>query len=208
MTDRWLEYLPLDGLEPNPDNVKRHDVAGVAASMSRFGLVDAIVIDERTGRIASGHGRVDSLRSARAAARPPPEGVDERDGTWWVPVNRGWSSTDDREAAAAAVAVNRWTERGGWDTATLLDRLDSLADGPLGLVGVGFGVDDIDDLFARLGPPDPPPPDDPSAQVRTLLLDYPLDTFRWMATATAAVRAATGADSNAELFALLLEAEG
>jgi len=209
--ERRIEYRPLASLRPNEDNVKLHSLDGIGASMARFGTIDIITLDERTGFIVSGHGRTESLTADHTAGRTPPEGVENRDGEWWVPVIVGWASRDDDEAAAATVALNRWTEKGGWNIATLLDQLGTLSAGP-GLDGVGFDRVDLDDLRARYEEEQTSPPDDgdpwgfgdADRQVRSFMLDLPLDEYRW-ATATAArARDDYQVDSNAALFLAML----
>ncbi|MGH9095133.1 MAG: hypothetical protein ACRDXE_08225 [Acidimicrobiales bacterium] len=208
---RRIEYRRLANLTPNPGNVKGHDVAGIGDSMDRFGMVELIAVDERTGLLVSGHGRVESLTARHADGFAAPEGVDDRPDGWWVPVVVGWASADDDEALAATIALNQANIRGGWDIDRLLEQLDSLHSN---LTGVGFGETDIDDLLAAAEEArarasgaqadDPWGHGDPDRQVRAIMIDLPLDDYRW-ATATAArARAAFGVDSNAELFTALL----
>lgn len=139
MTDRYLDYMPLGELVADPANPKRHDVSGLRSSYARHGYIEPVVIDERTGRLISGHGRVESLSAAHAAGEAPPDGVRVDGDMWLVPVNRGWSSSDDAEARAALVALNRYVEIGGWDEHALADILSGLrdADPAGGLVGTG-----------------------------------------------------------------------
>lgn len=150
--------MPLAAIEYAARNAKRHDDDGIAASMGRFGVIDVPVLDERTQRLVSGHGRVDSWRAAFAAGDPAPDGV-ETDGPngWRVPVVRGWSSTSELEADAAGVAVNQLTASGGWDLPSLGSVLDDLRTVDGGLTGTGFTVDSIDDFLASLEPPSPAP---------------------------------------------------
>ena len=220
MTERDVEYRPLSGLVENPGNPKLHDTAGIGASMGRFGLIDVIVEDGRTGFIVSGHGRRKTLLELHAAGQPAPDGVEVRTADtpsgdeWWVPVVVGWASADDDEAAAATVALNRWTELGGWDLGSLIAQLDGLAAGP-GLDGVGFSANDLDDVRARWEEETtpPPPPEDPwgfgdsDRQVRSLMLDLPLPEYKWATEVCARARTAYKVDSNAELFLVLLEAD-
>lgn len=113
---RRLEYMDVEELPAAPTNAKRHASTLIDASFDRFGFVEPIVIDERTGCLVSGHGRRDQLRALRDAGSAPPEGVIKgKGGKWMVPVARGWSSADDIEAEAAGVALNRVGEIGGWD---------------------------------------------------------------------------------------------
>lgn len=148
---RQVTYLPLDDLSPDPRNPKAHDMETIDASIGRFGVLDLIVRDERTGYIVSGHGRAKAFAAMRARGESAPEGVrTDADGTWLVPVVTGWASRTDSEAAAALIAMNRTTELGGWVDEELLALLDDLAQDEGGLEGVGFAVSDIDALRERL----------------------------------------------------------
>lgn len=150
-TPRAIEYLPLTELLPNPRNPKSHDLETIDESVGRFGYVEPIIRDDRTGFIVSGHGRTKTLRAMHERGESPPEGilVDEA-GHWLVPVGVGWASRTDTEAAAALIALNRTTELGGWVDESLLELLDELEEVDDGLVGVGFAEDDLDALRARL----------------------------------------------------------
>lgn len=149
---RRTEYLPLDHLTPDPSNPKAHDLTVIDASVGRFGVIDQIVRDDRTGYIISGHGRHEALRVMRDRGDSPPEGVRvDAGGHWLIPVIVGWASRTDSEARAALIALNRTTELGGWVDDALLDLLDGLsAEGEHGLDGVGFDEDSIDALRERL----------------------------------------------------------
>jgi hypothetical protein len=148
MADRRIEYVPLSSLKADPRNPKSHDLGLIDASYDRFGVVDTVTTDGRTGYIISGHGRTTALRDAFANNQEPPEGVrvDEATGEWLVPVNTGWSSKNDAEAAAALIAMNRVTEMGGWVDQTLLDLLDDIEKSGAGFEGVGYSDTDLDDL--------------------------------------------------------------
>lgn len=212
MGERRTELRPLSTLQANPDNAKTHDLVGIGQSMFRFGMVELIVLDERTGFIVSGHGRTDSLRATKDRGEDPPDEdirVAEEDGDWWVPVVLGWASADDTEAAAATVAVNAWVERGGWNIDLLLSELSHLDALDRGLEGVGFFRDDIDDLIARSQENQTTDDTnegwgDPDRQVRSIQLDYPLDDYRWITDAAARARLAYNVGSTAELFTALL----
>lgn len=151
---RRIEYMPLDDIQPNPANPKAHDTEIIGDSVGRFGYIDGVVLDDRTGYLISGHGRTKTLRAKRDAGEAPPEGVRlADDGTWLVPVQRGWASRSDADAKAALIALNRTTEVGGWVDESLLGLLEELSDEPDGLVGVGYDRDDLDDLRTRLTEP-------------------------------------------------------
>jgi len=162
---RTIEYRPLGDVLPAKRNPKAHADDDLDASFARFGVIEPTVLDERTGRLISGHGRLDRLKAAEAAGERPPDGITVVDGVWQLPVVRGWRSRNDAEARAALIAVNRIGERGGWMVADLADMLDDLRAGP-GLDGIGYTSAGLDDMLASLvpapAPPDPPAPPKPT----------------------------------------------
>lgn len=165
--DRWIEYRPLHRLMRAPRNPKRHDVAAISASMRRFGYVESITEDSRTGRLVAGHGRLDELEAQRTAGDDPPDGIRVDDaGDWWVPVQCGWRSRSDDEAEAYLVASNFTSELGGWDEQELADLLSDLAS-RTSLDGTGYDRGRLDNLLAGLAKknadknvPDATDPDD------------------------------------------------
>lgn len=171
VTARHIEWRQLDSLTGDPRNPKGHSLETIDDSMDRFGVVDIITEDGRTGFIISGHGRAQVLRDRRAAGEQPPEGVTTDEwGNWVVPVVVGWSSSNDAEAAAALISMNRTTELGGWVDQPLLDLLDEIAATPDQFDGVGFSETDLDDLRAQLEEqpaPDPDTDDDDGAGAGT-----------------------------------------
>ena len=154
MGDRHIEYVPVDELVAAPKNPKTHALDQLQASMLRFQFTEPCLIDERTGRLVAGHGRVEALREAQAAGLDAPDGVQVKNGVWLVPVVRGWASTSDEEASAYVIASNRLTEVGGWNDAELADVLTDLAALPDGLVGVGYSDDDLAGFLAMVRSPD------------------------------------------------------
>lgn len=153
MDDRRVEYMPIAAIEPAPRNPKAHAVEAIAKSVDRFGLAELPLIDERTGRLVAGHGRLDDLIARRRDGEPPPAGVrvgPGGDGDWLVPVIRGWASTSDEDAEAYLVASNRLSDLGGWDDEGLHDLLSDLAEQDAALLAVtGYTEDDMAGL---LGP--------------------------------------------------------
>ena len=150
-SERGIEHVPLSELKPDPRNPKQHSVSEITDSIGRFGVVDPIVRDDRTGFIISGHGRTKTLRAMKERGETPPSGVLEGEGgEWLVPVAVGWSSRSDSEASAALIAMNRTTELGGWVDDELLALLSDLEELEGGLLGVGYGEDDLDALRNRL----------------------------------------------------------
>lgn len=153
---RHTEYLPLDQIRHANRNPKRHDIAALRKAIGRFGFVAPPVLDERTGQLVAGHGRIEALVEMRDAGEAPPAGVRlAEDGSWLVPVLRGWSSRSDNEAAAYLVADNRLTDLGGWSTPDLAALLSDLgaADAEL-LAAAGYTPGEVDDLLKLVAPPD------------------------------------------------------
>lgn len=152
--ERWTEYVRLDELEPAPRNAKRHDVPGIIRSLTRFGLTQVVaVVDERTGKLHSGHGRREALLKLHEDGKAPPAGVRvDEDGGWLVPVGRGWRSKNAKDAEAALVGDNQLTIAGGWDMEELAASLKAL--GPRGLAGTGFTLKDLAGPAAAVDPKD------------------------------------------------------
>lgn len=146
---RRIEYRRVQALLPDERNPKAHDLDLLDDSMERFGFIEPIVEDGRTGKIISGHGRHLTLAAMEANGATRPEGIEvDPDGYWLAPVNVGWSSTDDQEASGALVALNRAGERGGWDDPLLAAILTEHAASEAGLVGLGYDDADLEALLA------------------------------------------------------------
>lgn len=140
---RWTEYVPLNSVLRATRNPKLHDTEVIRASIGRFGVVELPAMDERTGRLVAGHGRLDEWQRAQSAGEDPPDGVKAADdGVWHVPVLRGWRSNSDAEAEAYLVVSNRSTELGGWDDIELSQVLHDLRDNDL-LEFTGYDDDDV-----------------------------------------------------------------
>jgi hypothetical protein len=153
-TSRRIDHLPLSGIIRATRNPKAHQASAIRASIEKFGVTMAGLLDERTGRLVAGHGRLAALDSMRADGATPPEGVTEADGEWLVPIVRGWSSRSDAEAEAYLVADNRLSELGGWDDRLLVEVLDEIADDNPDLLELaGYSQTDLDDMIAALGEP-------------------------------------------------------
>jgi hypothetical protein len=148
--------MPVAALPPDPRNPKGHALDEIEQSMERFGYVEPVVIDERTGQLLSGHGRREVLLRRRERGDAPPVGVEiDEAGEWTVQVVRGVRTPNDAEAGAYLVAANRLTERGGWLADPLAAILEELRAGP-GFEGTGYTSHDLDTLLGSLKGPDAP----------------------------------------------------
>lgn len=220
---RRTEYIPLDHLRADPANPKAHDTGAIDASIGRFGIIDQIVRDDRTGYIISGHGRDETLRQMRDRGDNPPDGVRlDASGNWLVPVIVGWASRTDAEARAALIALNQTTILGGWVDDALLDLLDNLDD----YTGVGFTEDDTDDLRARLEELSTEDVAEPTKEFenntkktptlkeyattyaeqgrRLIVLDYTVEEYPEVTARLKALRTAKDVDNNAQALSILL----
>lgn len=169
MPEHGIDYMPIDTLLPAERNPKRHDGDGIRRSIGRFGYTKCALIDERTGRLVAGHGRLEQLRAMRTAGDAPPDGVMvDNQGRWLMPVERGWASRNDHEAEAYTIASNRWTERGGWDEQSLAEVLKDIVNADADLLAAAGYTErylrdltdtftdptDLADLAATYGEPD------------------------------------------------------
>lgn len=179
---RWTEYMALDDVLRAPRNPKNHNAQVIAASMARFGIVELPALDERTGRLVAGHGRLDDWEARRDSGEDPPEGVvTDEAGNWKVPVNRGWASRSDSDAEAYLIVSNRSTELGGWDEGGLADVLRDLRDEDL-LEVTGFTDDDLQKITSRqMGAEGDAPDDFPSFDSETISTEHqcPSCGYRW-----------------------------
>lgn len=145
--DRYVDYVPLEQVRLATRNPKSHDTAGIANSIHHHGFAELPLLDERTGRLVAGHGRITTLRARVAAGDTAPDGVRvDDDGHWLVPVIRGWASRADADAEAYGTASNRLTELGGWNDRELAAVLRDLAADDL-LAVSGYTTTDLDVLL-------------------------------------------------------------
>lgn len=153
---RWITYTRLPDFKPYPGNPKDHDLPAIMASLETHGFTDPIEVCERTGYVASGHGRIEGLQALRASgyAGTPDGIVLDDDGEWCVPTQRGWESKNDAHLRAYVITANRLTEAGGWDKNLLAEMLHSLATGPDPdlFESLGYTADEMDDLMSGIDP--------------------------------------------------------
>ena len=144
-----IEYMSLEKLKRWPRNAKDHDLGSLHQSLSRFGYVAPILIDERTKKIVAGHGRLDSLLSMKDDGQKPPERIVSKNGSWFVPVIRGVRFNSDKEAEGYLLADNRLTEVGGWHEDVLAEVLSEFAKED-NLDGLGWDADDVDEIVKAI----------------------------------------------------------
>ena len=136
MTDQqgiWIEYMDIRALVPDPDNPKDHDVGAIDESVNVFGFVNPMGINEESGLVIFGHGRLKDLLGKQDRGERPPGNVRLEDGRWLAPVVRG-VHLDAEKAKAYVIADNQLTFLGGWNEPKLLANLIELA-GPASACG-------------------------------------------------------------------------
>lgn len=135
-----IEYMPLGKLPAAKRNPKQHDVETIRASIVRLGFNDPVAINERTGRLVEGAGRLKALRSLKRANEPAPERVRVKGKMWLLPVLRGVDFETDEEAEAYLLAHNQLTIGPGWDDSGVARIIADIEREQGDLVGVlGFG---------------------------------------------------------------------
>jgi hypothetical protein len=147
-----IEYTALSTLLRAPRNAKKHDVAALRQSMERWGFTQPLAINEATGRLVEGHGRLDVLQSLKAEGVKAPARVTVKKSEWYVPVVRGLSFASEQEAEAYLVAANQLTIAGGWDERLLGETIASLKASNAGFAGLGFDQGKLDALAASFAP--------------------------------------------------------
>lgn len=146
-----VEYVSLATLKRWPRNPKMHDKEQIQKSIGRFGFVDPITVDEKSGHMVAGHGRLETLEAMKLSGQDPPERIKvAKDGDWLVPVIRGVSFANSTEAEAYLIATNRLVEIGGWDEKALTLILDDLRKSSYSLSGVGWDEKELDRMVAEV----------------------------------------------------------
>lgn len=143
---RRVEFAALDDLKPAKKNPRVHDLPLLKEALIARGLGELPLVDERTGRLVAGHGRVKALKELRNEGASPPAGVRLDGKTWLVPVVRGWASKNDADAAAYLVGSNADHE---WEAGKLDELLAEIAQsaGTEGLLGTGYNANDVEKLL-------------------------------------------------------------
>ncbi len=147
-----IVYTALATLLRAPRNPKNHDHAALRTSMTRWGFTQPLALNEATGKLVEGHGRLDVLHALKAEGAIPPTRITVKGGEWFVPVVRGLSFPTEAEAEAYLVAANQLTIAGGWNEGLLGETLASLRAAHTSLDGLGFDQGQLDQLAASFAP--------------------------------------------------------
>lgn len=164
------EYKPLSEIQVADKNPKDHNIGEIYSSIKRWGFVEIPVVNEATGKLVAGHGRLETLKLLKKEGFVP-EGIKVDDnGEWLIPVQRGISFKSDAEAEAYLVASNRLVELGGWKQDELVELLENVAIETEDMSGVGFDLADIqnilEDMEGRIFEEEEIPDEDEETTVR------------------------------------------
>lgn len=145
-------YMSLRELKPATRNPKEHATEEIKTSVRRFGFVEPLVMNETTGQLVAGHGRLEALAQMRDGGEDTPQRVKLKGKQWAVPVVRGVAFENDEEAEAYLLASNQLTTKGGWDENGLREILESVSVQTEGaLDGTGFSEKDLRKLVQASG---------------------------------------------------------
>ena len=148
-----IKYENLDDIIQADTNPKDHDLGVLYQSMKRFGFTNPIIINESTGKLLAGHGRLQTLKMMRDNGEKAPDRIeveldtgDETIEYWHVPVLYGVSIDNLAEAQAYLIADNRLTELGGWKPMDLMENLSEILEETGNLDGTGYDLDDVETI--------------------------------------------------------------
>jgi DNA modification methylase len=141
-----VRRLSLSQLESNPENPRTHgeaNLGAIAASLTRFGQAEPLVIQRSSRRVIGGNGRLAVMKDLG-----------------WAEADVVELELDDQQATALGLALNRTASLAGYDTAALtriLEELEAKGD----LQGTGYSAGDLEELVKELEAQSPREVDDP-----------------------------------------------
>lgn len=152
-----VKYENLDDIIQADTNPKDHDLGVLYQSMKRFGFTNPIIVNESTGKLLAGHGRLQTLQMMRDNGEKAPDRIevevdtgDETIEYWYVPVLYGVSMDNLAEAQAYLIADNRLTELGGWKPMDLMENLSEIIEETGNLDGTGYDLDDVETILGDI----------------------------------------------------------
>lgn len=142
-----MRFVPderLSNLQPFEGNPRTHSAASVQAvanSMKKFGWTNPILVQEGTGRVLAGHGRILAAQK---------NGIDT------APVV--YLQLSDDEASAYTIVDNQSATLSDWDEERLVTMVRELSGEGFDLSVLGFEESFLQDLLGQA--PDPPVPEE------------------------------------------------
>ena len=145
-----VEYINLDEIIEADNNPKDHDLGVLYQSMQRFGFTEPIMMNEHTGKLLAGHGRLQALKMIKDNGEKAPDRIEVDEDVWKVPVITGISIENVGEAQAYLLADNRITELGGWKPMDLMESLTDIIEETGTLDGTGYDLDDVETILGDM----------------------------------------------------------
>ena len=115
------------------------------------------MLNEATGKLLAGHGRLQTLKMMKDNGEPAPDRInvekdleDDRIEFWYVPVLKGVSIENVAEAQAYLLADNRITELGGWQPMDLMESLTDIIEQTGNLEGTGYDLEDVETILGDM----------------------------------------------------------
>jgi ParB-like chromosome segregation protein Spo0J len=135
------ELVPIDSVQPHPENYREHDVGAISASLERFGQTKPIIVQGIPPRLNGGiYGYIIAGSGTWKAAKA----------LGWTEIGVRFMEWDDLQAKAYMIADNRLHDLGRTEEDALAELLSQLAQDDA-LEGTGFDGDDVDDLLVETG---------------------------------------------------------
>ena len=126
-----VELRDIDGIKLakyNPRKMSKDAHAALVASIKRFGFVDPVIVNDRTGILVGGHQRIKAAKDL-GLSQVPVVAVD----------------LDEADEKALNVALNKIS--GEWDMDTLKSVLGDVKSAGIDVSITGFSDDDIDKII-------------------------------------------------------------
>jgi len=96
VVEKWpVEMVSLDSIRPHPRNYREHDIGAISASIARWGVWRALVVQTSTKHVLVGNGEYHALVALGASEAPVK-----------------WIDVDDENALAILLADNWIPSRG------------------------------------------------------------------------------------------------
>lgn len=133
-----VKKVAISSIGPDPKNARLHgdeNLQAIRNSLVRYGQVEPVVVNTRTGLIVGGHGRVEVMRSLG-----------------WTEVNIVEVDLDAVEASALGIALNRSAEMAEWDPKVLGELIASVSVDPQLLEVTGFNEQQLAALLTVTKP--------------------------------------------------------
>lgn len=130
-----IKRVALGAIFPDPANARTHGPANldsIRASLQRFGQCEPLIVQQGTGRLIAGHGRLAVMRDLG-----------------WTEADIVELAVESIDATALGLALNRTSELAEWDDAAL-SRILATLQAEDSLAGTGYNDAEVRTLLAAV----------------------------------------------------------